>query len=53
MTNTPSTNAQHQGSTISPQKREWKKPVLDILALADARFGHSHVHDAASKHKSG
>jgi hypothetical protein len=53
MTNTPSTNAQHQGSTISPQKREWKKPVLDILALTDAQHGHAVVHDGFTKHKSG
>ena len=53
MTTAPSMNAQHQGSAIPPQKREWKKPVLDILALADAQLGHSHVHDGAHSHKSG
>jgi hypothetical protein len=46
-------NAQHPASAIVPQRREWKKPVLDILALADAQLGHTHVHDGATKHKSG
>jgi hypothetical protein len=53
MTNAPSMNAQHQGSTIPPQRREWKKPVLDILALANAQHGRSSTHDGFSKHKSG
>ena len=53
MTNTPSMNAQYPASATLPQRREWKKPVLDILALADAQGGHSHVHDGATKHKSG
>jgi hypothetical protein len=51
MTNAPSKNAQHPASAIA-QKREWKKPVLDILALADAEGGHSHVHDGVNRHKS-
>jgi len=51
MTNAPSMNAQHPASAIA-QKREWKKPVLDILALADAQSGHSHQHDGLNKHKS-
>lgn len=52
MKNAPSMNAQHPASTIA-QKREWKKPMLDILALADAQGGHSHVSDGTLKHKSG
>jgi hypothetical protein len=46
-------NAQHPASAIVPQRREWKKPVLDILVLADAQHGVSHVHDGIDKHKSG
>jgi hypothetical protein len=53
MTNTPSMNAQHPASAIAPQRREWKKPVLDILSLADAEHGASHVHDGLNSHKSG
>jgi hypothetical protein len=51
MTNTPSTNAQHPASPTVP-RREWKKPVLDILALAEAQGGRSHVADGHSHHKS-
>jgi hypothetical protein len=51
MTNAPSMNAQHPASAVA-QKREWKTPVLDILALADAQSGHSHQHDGLNKHKS-
>ncbi len=47
MKDAPSMNAQHPASAIAAQKREWKKPMLDILALADAQGGHSHVHDGA------
>jgi hypothetical protein len=46
-------NAQHPASAIVPQRREWKKPVLDILALADAQLGHGKIHDGATQHKSG
>ncbi len=53
MKDAPSTNAQHPASAIVAQKREWKKPMLDILALADAQGGQSHVHDGVNKHKSG
>ncbi len=53
MTNTPSMNAQHLASAIAPQRREWKKPVLDILSLADAEHGVGHVPDGLGKHKSG
>lgn len=53
MTIAPSLNAQHPASPILPQKREWRKPVLDILDLADAQHGTSHVHDGLNKHKSG
>ncbi|HEX6770742.1 MAG TPA: hypothetical protein VF126_01865 [Acidobacteriaceae bacterium] len=53
MTIAPSLNAQHPASPSLPQKREWRKPVIDILDLADAQHGASHVHDALNKHKSG
>lgn len=53
MTNTPSTNAQHQASSTTPSLREWTKPVLDILALANAEKGFSHVNDRLNSHKSG
>jgi hypothetical protein len=52
MINTPSLNAQHPASTIVPQRREWKKPVLDILALADAEHGIGSLHDGKASHKS-
>ena len=51
MTNAPSMNAQHPASATA-QKREWKKPMLDILALAEAQHGHGSTHDGAIKHKS-
>ena len=53
MTNAPSMNAQNPASAIVPQRREWKKPVLDILALTDAQHGHGTVHDGFHQHKSG
>ncbi len=53
MTNAPTTNAQHPASPTAPQSREWKKPMLDILSLADAQHGGSHLHDALGLHKSG
>lgn len=53
MTNAPSTNAQYPASAIVPHRREWKTPVLDILALVDAQGGHTFVHDGVNKHKSG
>jgi hypothetical protein len=53
MTNAPSTNAQHPASAIVPQRREWKKPMLDILALADAEHGPYKVRDGIGLHKSG
>lgn len=53
MKDAPTKNAQHSASAIAAQKREWKKPMLDILALADAQGGHSHTHDGVNKHKSG
>jgi hypothetical protein len=52
MTNTPSTNAQHPASASTPQRREWKKPVLDILSLEDAQHGKFHLFDGNSFHKS-
>ena len=53
MTNAPTTNAQHPASPTGPQRREWKKPMLDILSLADAQHGQTHLHDALGLHKSG
>jgi hypothetical protein len=53
MTTAPGLNAQHQASTTFPHKREWKKPVLDILDLADAQGGHFTNPDGVHKHKSG
>jgi hypothetical protein len=53
MTNAPSMNAHNPASAIVPPKREWKKPVLDILALADAQGGHHTTHDGIDKHRSG
>jgi hypothetical protein len=53
MTNTPSTNAQHSASSKVPQRKDWTAPVLDILALANAEHGISHVADRTGKHKSG
>jgi hypothetical protein len=52
MTNTPSMNAQHPASASVPEKREWKKPVLDILSLEDAQHGPWTLFDGVSKHKS-
>jgi hypothetical protein len=46
-------NAQYPASATLPQRREWKKPVLDILALADAQGGHHTTHDGAAQHRSG
>ena len=53
MTNTTSTNAQHPASLTAPIRRDWSKPVLDILALANAEHGFSHVSDRLNSHKSG
>ncbi len=52
MTNTTSTNAQ-PASLIVPQRRGWTTPVLDILPLANAEHGISHVGDGLRPHKSG
>lgn len=52
MTNPPSTNAQPASPNV-PQRREWTKPVLDILALANAEQGLSFVNDHKGHHKSG
>ncbi|HZD77277.1 MAG TPA: hypothetical protein VE218_09745 [Acidobacteriaceae bacterium] len=51
MTNTPSMNAQQASATV-PQRREWKKPVIDILSLEDAQAGVGTNHDFQGKHKS-
>ena len=52
MTNTLKMNAQHPASASVPQRREWKKPVLDILSLEDAQAGPFHLFDGQGKHKS-
>jgi hypothetical protein len=52
MTITPSMNAQHPASASVPQRREWKKPVLDILSLENAEHGRWTLFDGAGKHKS-
>ncbi|MDQ1693105.1 MAG: hypothetical protein QOH85_640 [Acidobacteriaceae bacterium] len=53
MTDAPSTNAQQQASSTVMERKDWKTPVLDVLALASAEAGTSHVFDGHSKHKSG
>jgi hypothetical protein len=53
MTNAPSKNAQDPASATVLQQREWKTPVLDILALAEAQSGHYTTHDGRDKHRSG
>jgi hypothetical protein len=53
MKNAPSMNTQYPASPNVAPRREWKKPMLDILALADAQHGQGFVHDGhISKHKS-
>ena len=53
MTNAPSTNAHDQASSTVLERKDWKRPMLDILALANAAHGNSHVNDHAIAHKSG
>ena len=52
MTITPSMNAQHPASASVPQRREWKKPVLDILSLEDAQHGGIVNTDGIGRHRS-
>ena len=52
MTNTLSMNAQHAASASVPQRRDWKKPVLEVLSLEDAQHGTFTHHDAFQAHKS-
>ena len=52
MTSTLNVNAQHPASASVPQRREWKKPVIDILSLEDAQAGVGTNHDFQGKHKS-
>ena len=52
MTNAPSMNAQHPASASVPQRREWKKPVLDILSLEDAQHGGLSNLDGFGRHRS-
>lgn len=52
MKNAPSMSAD-TACPSADSRPEWKRPVLDILALADAQHGNGLVHDAhISKHKS-
>jgi hypothetical protein len=51
MTNTPSMTAPRPAS-ISVPKREWKKPVLDILSLEEAEHGGVRNHDFLGRHHS-
>jgi hypothetical protein len=53
MTNDPNTNAKHQASSTVLERKDWKRPMLDVLALANAEHGQAHVHDGALSHKSG
>ncbi len=52
MTNTTSRSAKHPASPSIPVRRDWTKPVLDILALANAEFNHGRVNDGLSQRKS-
>ena len=52
MTSTLNVNAQHPASASVPQRREWKKPVIDILSLEDAQAGVGTNHDFSGKHRS-
>lgn len=53
MKNAPSKNSQVTASPNAAPRQEWKRPMLDILALADAQHGNTLVHDGQfSKHKS-
>jgi hypothetical protein len=52
MTSTLNVNAQHPASASVPQKREWTKPVVDILSLEDAKSGVGRNFDFNGRHKS-
>lgn len=52
MTSTLNVNAQHPASASVPQKREWTKPVIDILSLEDAQNGVGRNFDFNGRHKS-
>jgi hypothetical protein len=52
MKNAPSVS-DHTASPSDAPRPEWKRPMLDILVLADAQHGNGLVHDAhLSKHRS-
>lgn len=53
MTDAPSTNGQQQASSPALERKDWKRPVLDILALANAEHGLNGVSDRTKFHKSG
>ena len=44
MTSTLNVNAQSPASASVPQRREWKKPVIDILSLEEAQHGKHEQH---------
>ena len=52
MTNTPSTNAPKPASPAVPVRRDWAKPVLDILELAKAENQAGTLTDNHGLHKS-
>lgn len=52
MTNTTSTNAQPASPTV-PQRKDWTKPVIDILSLAIAEHNAGRTGDGLNGHKSG
>jgi hypothetical protein len=53
MTNTTSTNAKHQASHPVRTRKDWSKPVLDILELDSAEHGPKPLGDALGGHRSG
>jgi hypothetical protein len=52
MKNPASTNA-IQGLPPVNAKKDWTKPVLDILELESAQHGSTHIPDGVLKHRSG
>ncbi len=52
MKNPVSTKATQGWSPVAV-KKDWRKPVLDILPLEQAQHGSSHIADGVLKHHSG
>ena len=52
MKNPASTNAL-QGITPVATRKDWTKPMLDILELENAQHGSIHIADGNLRHKSG